>query len=194
MNAALRALLLLSVLMSPAALAQSPPVASGEQLLMMVPEGWQPVTLQKSDKAVITRLYPPGQTEQNWTEILTIQMYPGSEQTPRQFMEGVVQHSVNSCDSTGPGPVSESTRNGYPVGIMTVACSRGKTSGYGSVVMVEGIRGRDALYIIQRQWRGAAFGRDGKPSIPEDTLREWSTFAKNISLCDRRGDKHPCPR
>lgn len=192
-----RLLFLAALLTAAPALAQTAPPAqpsttSGERLLMMVPQNWTPITLQKSDKMVVTRLYPPGQTEQSWTEILTIQMYPGSDQTPRQFMEGVVQHSVNNCVSTGPGPVSESTRNGYPIAIMTVACSKGKTSGQGSVVMVEGIRGRDALYIVQRQWRGAAFGQDGKPSIPQEVLNDWAAFAKSVSLCDTRDGKHPC--
>ena len=165
----------------------------GERLLLVPPVGWQPVQLQRSEKMVVTRLYPPGQDEKSWNEILTVQIYPHSTQSARQFAESIVQYSRDACEAAGPGPVSERPVNGYPMATVSVACSKGKGSGLGGFVLAAAIQGKDSLYAVQRQWRGPAFGPNDTPAFPPDMLRQWSAFFQTVGLCDSRDTRHPCP-
>lgn len=174
----------------PAEAQQAPP---GERLLMNAPAGWSALPLQKTEKASITRLFPPGENDKQWTQSITVQMYPGSEQPARGYVEGVIAYSRDNCEAAGPGPVSEAMSNGYPIASVTVTCTRGRASGLGGFVLVQAIRGRDALYVVQRQWRGPAFGKNQNPDFPPNMLKEWGDFAKTVGLCDTRSPRNPCP-
>lgn len=166
---------------------------AGERLLMMPPAGWQNVPLQKSDKVMITRLYPPGQNDKQWSEMITVQIYPGSGQSPRTFLDSVIAFSRANCEAAGAGPVTEAPVNGYPAAIVSVSCTKGKASGQGNMVLITTIKGREALYVVQRQWRGAPFAANAKPAMPDDMIKAWNLFPRTIGLCDTRDPKHPCP-
>ena len=165
----------------------------GERLLMNAPAGWSAIPIQRGEKMVVSRLFPPGEDDKQWSQAITVQMYPGSEQTARAFVEGIIAYSRDNCEAAGPGPVTEAQNNGYPSATVTVTCTRGRPSGLGSFALIQAIRGRDALYVVQRQWRGPAFGRDQAPAFPPDMLREWGDFAKTVGLCDTRDSRHACP-
>lgn len=185
--------LMATLIIASPALAQEPPATSGERLLLVPPPNWQPVQLQRSEKMIVTRLYPPGQDEKSWTEILTVQIYPNSNQSARQFAESIIQYTSDACEATGPGPITEKAVNGYPTAIIPVACSKGRSSGKGGFVLAMIIRGKDALYVIQRQWRGPPIGQHQAPAFPDGMLRDWSNFTHTIGLCDTRDTRHPCP-
>lgn len=165
----------------------------GERLLMNAPAGWSAIPIQRGDKMVISRLFPPGEGEKQWNQAITVQMYPNSEQSARAFIEGIVAYSRDNCEAAGPGPVNEAQNNGYPTATVTITCTKGRTSGLGSFALVQAIRGREALYVVQRQWRGPPFGRDQNPAFPPEMLKDWGEFARTVSLCDTRSSKHPCP-
>ncbi|MGE5476589.1 MAG: hypothetical protein ACM3Q1_08055 [Bacteroidales bacterium] len=176
-------------------LAAAPAMAEqfiGERLLMNAPQGWGAIPIQRGEKMVISRLFPPGENDKQWTQAITVQMYPGSDQSPRSFVEGIISYSRDNCEAAGPGPVNEGQNNGYPTAVVTVTCTKGP-SGMGGFALVQAIRGRDALYVVQRQWRGPAFARDQNPAFPPNMLKDWGDFAKTVSLCDSRDVKHPCP-
>lgn len=164
----------------------------GERLLMNAPAGWSAVPIQRGEKMVVTRLFPPGESEKQWSQAITVQMYPNSEQSARAFVEGIIAYSRDNCEAAGPGPVNESQNNGYPIATVTVTCTKGRTSGLGSFALIQAIRGREALYVVQRQWRGPAFGKDQNPAFPPDMLKDWGEFSRTVGLCDTRDSKHPC--
>ncbi len=175
----------------------APPVQAqqqyGERLLMSAPAGWSAIPIQRGEKMVISRLFPPGESDKQWTQAITVQMYPNSEQSARAFIEGIVAYSRDNCEAAGLGPVNEAMTNGYPTAAVTITCTKGRTSGLGSFALVQAIRGREALYAVQRQWRGAPFGRDQNPGFPSEMLKDWADFSRTVSLCDTRNSKHPCP-
>lgn len=174
------------------ALAQNTP--QGERLLMSPPQGWTPMAVQRSEKVIVNRLFPPGETDTQWTQSITLQMYLGSDQMPRAFVEGIVAYGRDNCEAAGPGPVSEAMTNNYPMATVTLSCTKGIKSGMGGFALVQAIRGRDALYVVQRQWRGQAFDKDRHPGFPPTMLKEWGEFAKTVSLCDPRDSRHACPK
>lgn len=187
------AILAAALLATVPASAQQTGQTMGERLLMNAPINWSAVPIQRGEKMVVSRLFPPGESPTQWSQAITVQMYPGSDQSPRSFIEGIISYSRDNCEAAGPGSVTEGQSNGYPAASVTVTCTRGP-SGMGSFVLVQVLRGREALYVVQRQWRGPAFARDQSPALPADMLKDWAEFAKTVSLCDSRDSKHPCPR
>ncbi|HTH16801.1 MAG TPA: hypothetical protein VL974_09125 [Magnetospirillum sp.] len=183
---------LLAIAFLLAAVPQAGAQQVGERLLMSTPQGWSSLPVHRGENMVISRLYPPGENDKQWTQAITVQAYMGSDQSARSFVEGIISYSRDTCQAAGPGPVTESQNNGYPAATVTVTCTRGP-SGMGGFVLVQAIRGRDALYVVQRQWRGPAFGKDQSPAFPPNMLKEWGEFAKTVGLCDNRDPKHPCP-
>ncbi|MBC7908709.1 MAG: hypothetical protein H7Y60_18435 [Rhodospirillaceae bacterium] len=166
---------------------------AGERLMLNPPTGWSPVPVQRNDKMVVTRLFPPGENDKQWSQSITLQLYPNSDQLPRAFAEGIVAYSRDNCEAAGPGPINEAMTNGYPIASVTVTCTKGRSSGMGGFALVQAIRGKDALYVVQRQWRGAAFSKNQSPNFPPTMLKEWGDFAKTVGLCDSRDQRHPCP-
>ncbi|MGE5547386.1 MAG: hypothetical protein ACM33T_10845 [Solirubrobacterales bacterium] len=188
----MRAVMLAAAALAVTALPALAQQRNGEFVQLSPPEGWQPAPTMRTDKTSVTRLFPPGQSEKDWTETLAVQVLTGSDQMARPYVEGVIAYSRANCDSAAPGPVTEATRNGYPSATVQVACSKGKATGLGGFILVTAIRGKDALYVIQRQWRGPAFEPNERPAIPQDTLRQWGAFSQGVSLCDTRDPRHPC--
>lgn len=172
------------------AAAEKPP--QGEILLVNPPPTWNPEVLQKNDKGMVTRLLPPGQTDKDWTEMITVQIQAGKGAMPRPYLDSVVNYSRANCEAAGTGAVNETTINGYPYAAMTVTCTKGKASGKGSIVLIHAIRGTDALYVVQRQWRGPAFDKNQAAPMPREIAEQWRTFS--VGLCDTRDPKHPCPK
>ncbi|CCG42947.1 hypothetical protein [Magnetospirillum molischianum] len=198
---AVPALAILGLLAAAPVLAQSSPapaqeaVQPTERLVMIPPEGWQNGGSSASRTAIATHLFPPGQNSENWTEMLTIQVIVDPRAEARAFVQRVVDASRSGCDAAGPSPASEGMTNNYPVATLTVTCTRGHQSGMGGLVAVKAIRGQQALFVVERLWRGPAFARDDSAPIPKSTLQEWSTFLRGVSLCDHADPiRHPCPR
>jgi hypothetical protein len=186
------AVLCASLLAAPAVANQPQP--SGERLLMSPPAGWKPVVMQRGEKVSITRLYPPNQDENNWSELVTVQIYPSSEQSPRTFIDGAIHYSRESCEAAGASAVTERTANGYPMATVSITCTKGTKSGMGGFVLIQAIRGKDALYVVQRQWRGQPFERNQNPPFPPGLLQDWARFSQQVSLCDTRDNRYPCPQ
>lgn len=184
---------LLLTALSSAASAQSQQPA-GERLVMDPPDNWLPVAVQRGEKVNITRLFPPGQNDKQWSEMITLQIYPNSEKSPRSFIEDVVRYSRENCEAAGPSAVTEAPVNGYPMARVAVSCSKGRASGMGGYVLVQAMRGREALYVVQRHWRGPPFDKDHPPAFPPEMLHEWGAFLGSIGLCDTRDGRHPCPQ
>jgi len=174
---------------------QAPAQEPTERLVMIPPEGWAGGGASSSRNTVSTHMFPPGQNSENWTEMLTIQVIADPRAEPRAFVQRVVDASRSGCDASGPSPATEGMTNDYPVATLTVTCTRGHQSGKGGIVAVKAIRGKQALFVVERLWRGPAFARDDSPPIPKATLLEWSTFLRSVSLCDQADPaRHPCPR
>lgn len=181
--------------------AQAPaasPKADGqitEKLLLNPPQGWQSVGTSSTQNSATTHLFPPGQTAEKWNEMLTIQVMGDSRADAREHIQRIVEASRNNCEASGLSPVTEGLSNGYPVSTLTVTCTKGRTSGLGGLVAVKAIRGAQALYVIERVWRGPAFERNEAVPVPPEMLQEWSAFLRNVAVCDDADPaRHPCPK
>jgi hypothetical protein len=196
MRALVLILTALTLAMPAAAQSQSQPAQpqGRERLLRAIPEGWQAKGTQKSPKGATTMVFPPGQGADRWSEMVIVQVVEDPQAAPDAYVAQVVEASRNSCEAIGPSPVTEKSVNGYPTAALTVSCTKGRHSGMGGLVMVMAIRGREALYVVERLWQGAAFARNEAVPIPQETLKDWGAYTKSVYLCDIGDTRHPCSR
>lgn len=165
----------------------------GEHLLMNPPKNWQVHPTQKMQGVTLTRFFPPGENEKNWTQILTVQVHTVGDQSPRGYIDTIANYTRNSCEATGMASVKEGPSNGYPTAATTISCNKALNSGMGSFILILALRGKQSLYVVQRQWHGPAYPRDQYPNFPAGMLQEWSDFTRMVSLCDSQDSRHPCP-
>lgn len=165
-----------------------------ERLLMTPLAGWKKGGATSSRSVVVTHLLPAGQSTEDWTEMVTIQVIADARTDARTVVNRVAEASRSGCDVAGPSPISEGVLNNYPVATMTVTCNRGHQSGKGGLVAVKAIRGRQALFVVERLWRGAPFGPSDPVPVPTEVLQDWALFLRGVSVCDEADPRHhPCP-
>ncbi|BAE52789.1 hypothetical protein [Paramagnetospirillum magneticum] len=178
--------------------AQEPSAGNGElseRLLLLPPAGWQEGGTSRGGNALTTQLFPPGQNSEKWDQMLSIQVMGDSKADARDHIQRIVEASRANCEASGPSPVTEGNSNGYPVSTLTVTCTKGRQSGLGGLVAVKAIRGNQALYVVQRIWRGQPFERNSTAPVPPDMLKEWSQFLRGVAVCDEADpQRHPCPK
>jgi len=180
---------------SPPPAGTAPGAAMTEKLLLAAPAGWRSGASSTSRSVVVTHLLPPGQTTETWTEMLTIQVIADPRTEARTVVNRVAEASRSGCDVAAPSPISEGMINNYPVATMTVTCNHGHQSGKGGLVAVKAIRGRQALFVVERLWRGPAFGADEPVPVPTEVLQAWALFLRNVTVCDEADPRHhPCPQ
>ena len=166
-----------------------------ERLIMTPPQGWQIHGSSANQNSIAKQLFPPGQTSESWNEMMSIQIIADPRADPREYIQNLVEASRASCEASGPSPVSEAQTNGYPVATMTVTCTKGRQTGLGGLVAIKAVRGVAALYVIERIWRGQPFERNEIAPVPGNMLQEWSSFLRNVSVCDTADPaRHPCPK
>lgn len=172
------------------ALAGGGAVAS-ERLQVPQMAGWKVVVNVADRSGEATELIPASETAEGWTRRTTVQAFRGSPLTVPDFLEQLVQRTAAVCEGATAGPASLGAVGGAQAGTRTVACGRYKGDGRGSFSLFLVIRGKEALYVIGRLWRGEPFNPSQMP-ISAAELQEWSDFVGAIDLCDGRDPNRPC--
>lgn len=187
--------ILTTVAALPAAAQQPPAGEPTEHLLVNPPPGWtaQPVTAKGPVRA--SQLFPAGQSANDYVEkiILMRDANPGAP-PPKQFVSGLVQAAKNGCEGTQIGDLDETPINGYAAAGVRLACTKGRQTGKSGLMLIAAIRGKDALYTVQRMWLGAPVAPHQTVPVPPAVLAEWAAFTRLITLCDPRTPEHPCPK
>ena len=153
--------------------------------------GWQVVNSVSDHTGEVTELIPPGETADSWTRRVTVQAFRGVPMTVSGFLDQVVQKTAEVCEGATAGPPSMGKVSGADAGTRTVACGQYKGDGRGTFAMHFVVRGREALYVVTRLWRGAPFNPKTMP-IDAAELRDWGDYAAGINLCDSRDPNRPC--
>ena len=186
-------LLLLAGMSSAGALnAQQPPPpstspdssAGGEKLLFAPPQ-----TLQKAYHSErvgsLTEYIPAGETVEDWTEMVTVQVFRGLKVDPAPFLQTIGRGLTKSCPGfTSPTGIINGQANGYPTSMLTVTCPLNPATGKPETTVFRIIKGRDALYSVQHAWRSAVSGEEvGKAALA----------LRTVVVCDTGDTTHPCP-
>lgn len=167
-------------------------VASGqssieaENLLFAQPKEFKVGFQSSHDNSSITELVPTGQTVDDWSEMLTVQIFRHLTVNAATFLQGVGKRYVDACPGTTvvSGGIHTGTVNGYVVSMLLLKCPRNPSTGKPETTAFRVIKGNDALYSVQHAWR----------AVPSDQqlAEAMRAFAK-VVVCDTRAQDHPCP-
>ena len=178
------ALCLLSALLGGAAPAWAQ--LTDENLLVAMPQGFSVVMNESRNGLNMQEWVPAGETAQNWTEMVTVQIFlKRAEIDPRQFLGLMENQWAGACKGSTASPVTVGEVNGYAAATILLRCPLLAQTGKPETTMFRAIKGNDSFYLVQRAVR----------SVPDEArLRQIRQYLEAVSLCDTRRSAHACPR
>jgi len=169
-----------------AAIASGQTPTGAENLLFSPPMDFKVGFQSNGENRLMTEWVPASQTVEDWTEMVTLQIYRGGAVAAADFLQGVRARYLNDCPgtTTEKGGIFTGQVNGYVVSMMLLKCPRNPGTGKPETTAFRAIRGKDALYLVQHAWRTV-------PSEQEMNVA-MQAFAK-VTVCDTGVPDHPCP-
>ena len=167
---------------------------------------WKEITHEwKPDlKLRMSEWIPSDQDRPDIRDILTIQTFHAmGGMDPSTFLRGVMALSVKACERTRVNGPKQQTEEGYPVAYAQIYCAEQKGADKDVDILLKAIRGNDALYVVQREFRrpatpGAEAGvrRFSDRTEAEETMNAMSTADRylrdGVSLCPLSGPSARC--
>src|ERR1700735_4843221 len=85
-----------------------------ENLLVTAPPGYKVGFTHKKPNMLMTEFVPAKETVENWTEMVTVQVFFGLKATPQQFMDDMGKSWRAACpDAEEAHTVADAPENGY---------------------------------------------------------------------------------
>jgi hypothetical protein len=185
-------------LLSPPLRAQTGMEAAEQLLVPFSAEEWRKWKVgaqAKRPNFTMIEYIPKTQVIENWDRMLTVQIFHNSPVQVAQFM-GKMKAAFETrqpCEQTQLKALGSKKVNGYDTSLHWLICTKNKQNGKGEFTLMLGVQGRDALYLVQRAWRGEPYGVDAVP-LSKDEFQEWLTFINKVQVCDPRAPEHACPK
>jgi hypothetical protein len=164
------------------ALGQS--LIDAENLLFSPPKDFKIGYQATRDKQLITEWVPAAETVEDWTQMLTVQIFRGATVDAATFLQVVGKRYMNDCPGTTAKGIFTGQVNGYVVSMLLLKCPKNPGTGRPETTAFRVIKGKDALYSVQRAWR----------AVPSDQEVDDVMHALGkVTVCDTRAPEHPCP-
>ncbi|SEG69841.1 hypothetical protein SAMN05421819_4385 [Bryocella elongata] len=156
----------------------------GENLLFAPPRNFEKA--YHSDRiGSLTEFVPRGETVDDWTEMITVQVFHGLKSDPAPFLQTIGRLLAKSCPGfSTPKGIITGKENGYVVSMLIVKCPINPATGKPETTLYRIIKGKDALYSVQHAWRAVASDNDLGDAV--------LAFGK-VTVCDTDDASHPCP-
>jgi hypothetical protein len=173
--------LMASLALTGAALAQ----LQNENLLVQMPQGFKIGHQDKKNNIQISEMVPSSETVQDWTEMVTVQIFFGLKTAPAQFKDRIEKGWVAACAGGRAHPVSADAENGYPTLVWVLSCERNPTTGKPEITWFKAVAGNDSFYVVQRAFR----------FMPaQEQMTKALAYLGTVKVCDTRRPDRACPR
>lgn len=182
MRQLLKYLLLLTPFMAPVHAQQM----ENENLLQTVPPGYKVGFQTKQGNMLLTEFVPERESVENWTEMVTTQVFLGLKRpSPREFRQVMQSSWATSCKGAGFADVAAGNENGYGFEVWIQDCPRNERTGKPERVWFKAIKGNDSFYLVQKAFR----------FVPEpEQVTRWTEYLRAIQVCDSRLPNSACPK
>jgi hypothetical protein len=166
----------------------------GENLLVPPIPGWGQAYAAAGNGIKLVEYVPPGESADSWSQMATIEIFFGrGGMNPRDLEKRVSDGFRQNCEALHVADLGAGSTSSLPAARWVTYCSKVKQLGKGEITYFQAISGKDHFYLVQRSWRGAAFDIAKPLPIPESLLKEWEAYLDQVSVCDNRDPKRPCP-
>jgi hypothetical protein len=154
-----------------------------ENLLMTRPDGYKTDFYEKTSDMLTNEMVPIGQSADNWTEMVRVQIFHALNATPGQFKIKMDQARAHLCPASSSQALAEGRENGYPTLVWYENCSLNTATGKPEFTWFKAIQGNDSFYLVQVSLKV-------EPS--EELGARWLGYLERIRVCDTRLPERPC--
>lgn len=156
-----------------------------ENLVQGLPSGYKVDFQDRQGNMVITEMVPSSETVDNWSEMVTTQIFMGMKNaTLDQFQSVMAKSWMAACKGGEAAPVSRGEENGYSFSIWVQSCPLNVSTGEPEITWFKAIRGNDSFYVVQKAFRF-------EPT--KEQISQWMRYFRSVVVCDSRLASHPCP-
>lgn len=154
-------------------------VLKDENLLVSLPNGYKIDFQKRQGRMLITEMVPKGQNVNNWTEMVTTQVFYGGlpQVTPESFYNGLDAQWKQTCRNAESQLLRKGSENGYPFAFWIASCPNNPVTGKPEVTQFKAVQGNDSFYVVQKAWKY-------EPS--EKEVIKWSKFMGKVTVYDPR--------
>ena len=124
-----------------------------ENLLTNLPEGYQIGYQNRNDKELISEMMPRNETVENWTEMVTVQIFFGQKMGAAQFKARMEKLWLASCPGGEPRSVNDGPERGYATATWVLACPLNPATKKPELTWFKAIQGNDSLYVVQKAFK-----------------------------------------
>ena len=157
-----------------------------ENLITTMPPGYQVGFQDKNGQRQIVEWVPAGETVDNWSEMVTVQIFHGLKVMPDAFMRDLEKRWVASCPGAVPAhTIANVVENGYPSLVWLLDCPKNPATGKPEITWFKAVQGNDSFYVVQKAFKFA-------PS--KEQVTQWVGYLKAAHVCDSRLPDRPCPK
>ncbi len=169
----------------------------GEVYIAGLPPGWAAAARVEGMPVDFAAWTPRGQTSSNWQQMIAAQLFSDlGGQDPAAFLDRVAAGYERACRSISTTSIKPETINGLPSAFRAVACGRNSVSGFGEVVLLRVVVGKNALYLMERIYRTEPFAAGTIP-FENDVLAKGKESLELGLACQQatngRSNGSPCP-
>ena len=157
-----------------------------ENLLVTAPPGYKVGSSDKKPNMLMTEFVPAKETVENWTEMVTVQVFFGLKATPQQFMDDMAKRWRAACpDAEEAHTVADAPENGYPTLVWLLSCPKNPGTGKPEITWFKAVQGNDSFYLVQKAFKF-------EPS--KEQITRWMGYLRKVSVCDSRIADRACPK
>ena len=156
-----------------------------ENLLAELPAGFKIGYQAEQGNQTITEMVPENESVEEWTTMLTVQVFLGeTNTTPEQAQETLTTSWLNACENSETYPVADGNENGYNFVLWQLYCPLNPATQNVEYTYMKAIQGNDRFYLVQVAFRH-------EPSNEEIT--KWMNYLREVQVCDSRNSDRACP-
>jgi hypothetical protein len=178
----LSSLLLALVLATAASVAAAQ--LQNENLLVTMPDGFKMDFQEKTKEMLISEMVPGAESVDNWTQMVTVQIFFGLKSGPEEFKSKVETGWARACRGSSAHAVAQGKENAYPFAVWLLACPLNKTTGKPEFTWFKAMQGNDSLYVVQVALKA-------RPS--QEATTRWMDYLRTVRVCDTRLPDRACP-
>ncbi|MFD2204928.1 hypothetical protein [Kiloniella antarctica] len=165
---------------------------NGEFFMAAIPDGWQALPRVTEVQQTSAEWLPMGQTVENWTDMITVQVFPGwAEGDVSVFLDELADIYKKNCEVSGATPPLKDQVNGFLTGFRLINCTRDLTRNSGEVSLFRALIGKNAAYLIQRVFRVPEFEIGAKPVTDEVMVKAFGSIS-SIGACQLNSQQYTC--
>ena len=142
--------------------------AQAEERLVLEPypgAAWHEVINQANGPRFIRQQVPADQTLQNFNDSLTAQSFPGQQGAAADVIGVIFNQFSQVCDMVETVGPKVSAEQGREVAYGQLFCGQQKGTTYGVHMFIKVIRGNEAFYVVNRDFRTPPSDHPGAPSF-----------------------------